>query len=80
MPTTHDIREQIQKLDEQIVSLLEERLSLYGDMKEDEDDESDSMGSTVAEWEEMADERGWNAVVMGKIGRVVEELCKSATE
>jgi hypothetical protein len=77
---THDLREQIARIDEQIVDLLAQRVSLYEEAMENAEDFASSDTDIVADWEAMADERGWSMTTMANICRWVQKLCKSGVE
>jgi len=81
MTVTHDIRDQIEKIDEQIVDLLAQRVTLMQESLEDEEPlgpETDI--DTIAQWEGMAEERDWNMTTMANICKWVLKLCRNVGE
>ena len=82
MPVAHDIQEQLSKLDQQIIALLEQRIAICGEALEEDEEAlgTEHVAEAVGEWEAAADERGWNLNVMSKLCRVIIELCKSAAQ
>jgi hypothetical protein len=78
--STHDIHEQLAKVDRQIIDLVGERMDLYR-LALEEDEEgmgTDHLGASLAEWEEAAEEKGWNPGLMSKICRGVVDICRNA--
>lgn len=77
--STHDVHDQLAKIDSQIIDLIGERMDLYRvALQEDEEGlGTDHLAEALAEWEEAAEEKGWNAGLMAKICRGVVELCRS---
>ena len=82
MTLPHDIQEQVSKIDQQIIDLLEERMSLCQEALNEDDEAlgSEYVADTVGEWEAWADEKGWNLHILGKVCRAVIELCKSVKD
>ena len=73
---TGDVRDKIEKLDEEILRLLADRVALS-----QEEDDPDVLGAeyqadVLAQWDASADEHGWNPGFTAKICRGVLELCK----
>lgn len=77
--STHDVHQDLEKIDRQIIDLISERMDLYRvAMEEDEDGLStDYTSAALADWEEAAEEKGWNAGLMAKVCRGIVDLCKS---
>jgi len=75
MMIAHDLREQIEKIDLQMLRLLQDRAKLYLDMEYDEDS-YDVSSDTVALWIEEAGESGLDEVVVEKIAKLIILLCK----
>lgn len=75
-----DIHDQLIKLDHQIMDLVAQRMDLYRiAMEEDEEGfNRDHLGESLAEWEEVAEEKGWNAGLMSKVCRGIVDLCRQA--
>jgi chorismate mutase len=82
MAISHDLRDQIDKIDQQMIDLIAERIELCQDASDEEDDifGPEYQADVIAEWEEIADEKGWNITAMGKICRGLLELCKNQAE
>ncbi len=82
MPVPSDLRGQIEKLDEQIITLLAERVTLC--QKALEEDEAAfgaaEQAETLVQWEGAADEHGLNMSLMAAICKLVLRLCKSTEE
>lgn len=76
-----DIHDHLQKIDHQIIDLIAERMDLYRvAIEEDEEGiNSDHLAESLAVWEETAEEKGWNAGLMGKVCRGIVDLCRSAS-
>lgn len=68
MVTVHDIQEQIEQLDLQMLSLLQDRVKLYAEARRDDDEPLDD-ADVLAMWIEEAGERGLDE-------GLVEKLCK----
>jgi chorismate mutase len=78
--STHDIHQDIQKIDRQIVELIAERMDLYRLAIADDEEgvtTADHVSEALADWEEAAEEKGWNAGLMSKVCRGIVDLCKS---
>jgi chorismate mutase len=77
-----DLRDQLDKLDQQIIELLAERLDLVEEAQKNDEEglSSSDVNDIVAEWEEIADEKAWNVPAMGRIARGVSDLCKPSGE
>jgi hypothetical protein len=71
MPVSHDIAEQLQKIDAQLVDLLAERVNFCRKALEEDEE---------AFWDEEADGRGLNIGVMNQICKLVLKLCKAGEE
>lgn len=80
--TAYSAKDQIEKIDQQILHLLEERHHLYEDAREQEEDlPTDSEDQEVVEqWMEDATERGLDERFVEKICRLVLGLCKKGGE
>ena len=79
MMIAHDLREQIERIDLQILHLLQDRAKLYSDMGVDEESE-DISSDTIALWIEEAGENGLDEVVVEKIAKLIILLCKRKEE
>lgn len=82
MTISHDLQEQLSKVDQKIIELLAERIALSKEALEEDEEalSSDYAADTVGEWEAAADERGWNLHTIGKVCRSIVEHCKAMTE
>ena len=80
MMATHDVQTAIQKLDEEIIRLLSERVSLYREGQEEDPDSmsAEHQADVMAHWDEAADEHGWSPAMAMKICRSITELCRQA--
>jgi len=78
--STHDVHDQLAKIDLQIIDLIDERMDLYRlALEEDEEGiNSDHLAAALAEWEEAAEEKGWSPALMAKTCRGIVELCRSS--
>ncbi|TSC57892.1 MAG: hypothetical protein Greene041619_897 [Candidatus Peregrinibacteria bacterium Greene0416_19] len=82
MPISHHLLDQIQKIDQQIINLLEQRVK-YCQEAAEEDERALSpeyLMEFMEEWNAAAEEKGWNIGIMNRIGKGVNELCRSAGE
>lgn len=76
--SSHDVHEQLQKIDSQLIELIAERMDLYRlALEEDEEGMKDHISEATAEWEEAAEEKGWNANLMARVCKGVVDLCRS---
>lgn len=82
MPVSHSLREQLIKLDQQIIDLFAERINLCQKaMEEDEGVFDDATQSEfVHEWEGMADEQGMHVGSVSAICKLVLKLCRVSAE
>ncbi len=82
MPVSHDIAEQLQKIDAQIVELFAERVNFCRKALEEDEEAFDHASNTeiIAFWDEEADGRGLNIGVMNQICKLVLKLCKAGEE
>ncbi len=82
MPVSHSLREQLVKLDQQIVDLFAERVNLCQKaMEEDEGVFDDTTQSEfVHEWEGMADEHGMHVGTVSGICKLVLKLCRVSAD
>ena len=82
MPVPSNISAQLSKIDEQMITLLDERVNLC--QKALEEDENAFNAATQAEmitaWEEAADEHGLNMAVMNHLCKLVMKLCQASGE
>ena len=82
MPVPRDIRDQLTKIDEQIIDLLSERTTLC--QKALEEDEAAfghaEQAETLSDWEGAADERGMNITTMNHLCKLVMKLCQSTEQ
>ena len=82
MSISLDLQDRITKLDQQIADLLEELVGLY--VEASEEDEAalspEARLETVAEWEAIAEEKGWPVPPVHKIASGIFELGKSMAE
>jgi chorismate mutase len=78
MIATHDVQTAIAKLDEEIIRLLAERVSLFREAQEEDPDSltPEHQSEVVAQWDEAADEHGWSPAMTAKLCRAVTDLCK----
>ncbi len=82
MAVRDDIRRQLQKIDEQIISLLAERHGLCQDALEEDHEAFDAAALTeiISDWEGGADERGLHMPTMNKLCRLCNQLCLTSGE
>ena len=80
MIVKHDVRQSISKIDEEIIRLLSERVSLTQEILEEDPDvlSAEYQTDVVAQWDEAADEHGWNPAHLAKICRGILDLSKHA--
>jgi chorismate mutase len=79
MPITQSLASQLHTIDRQIVELLAERVSLSREAMDEDSSvfSSSTQAETIADWEEMADEKGLNPGVVGLICKAAMKLCKA---
>ena len=82
MPVSHSLRQQLEKLDQQIVDLLGERVNLCQKALEEDEGVFDdaTLGEFVTEWEGMADEQGLHVPSVSGICKLVLKMCKISGE
>jgi chorismate mutase len=82
MPVSHSLREQLVKLDQQIVDLLAERVNLCQKALEEDEGVFDdaTQAEFVTEWEGMADEQGLHVPSVSGICRLVMKMCRVSGE
>lgn len=82
MTASGDLRDHLEKIDRQIIELLGERIDACEEAAEEEEEglSGESVVDMVAEWEEIADEKGWNVPAMGRIARGISDVCKAQAE
>ena len=79
MMIAHDLREQIENIDLQMLRLLQDRAKLYTDLELDEESE-DVSADTIALWIEEAGESGLDEAIVEKMAKLVILLCKRRGE
>lgn len=75
---TGDVRDKIEKIDEEILRLLADRVSLCQEAHE-EDAEllgPEYQADTIAHFDAAADEHGWNPAPATRVCRSILELCR----
>lgn len=79
MPITQSLASQLHTIDRQIVELLAERVSISREALDEDSNvfSASTQNEIIADWEEMADEKGLNPGVVGLIGRAAMKLCKA---
>lgn len=77
--TTHDLTEQIEQLDLQILNLVSDRVRLYRQLTNDGEDEVDD-SDALAMWIEEATEKGLDEALVEKLAKVVIVLGKRSEE
>lgn len=79
---SHDTLREIEKIDEQMIDLLSQRMMLCQEALEEDEDAlgAEYHATVISHWEGAADERGWSTAVLGKICRAVMEFCKTGGE
>ncbi|MBI1813002.1 chorismate mutase [Candidatus Peregrinibacteria bacterium] len=79
---THDLRDHLKKIDRQIFDLIAERVARCQEAKEQDEEtfDAESQTDTIAEWEEMADEKGWNLSTVNRIAKGILDVCKSGND
>lgn len=82
MAVSHDLRSQLEKIDLQILDLLEQRVSLCQELLEEDEDAvtPEYQADMLAAWEEAADERGWSLGALMKVWKGIVDLCKTMAE
>ncbi len=82
MPVSHSLREQLMKLDQQIVDLLAERVNLCQKALEEDEGVFDdaTQAEFISEWEGMADEQGLHVSSVSGICRLVMKMCRVSGE
>jgi chorismate mutase len=70
------------KIDEQLIDLLTERLTLCQKALEEDEEALGSayQAETLTDWEGAADERGLNMATMNHLCKMVIKLCQSTEE
>lgn len=76
MMTLVDIKEQLEQLDLQIITLLEERIRVCSGQNLDADEEME----IVSMWLEEAAERGLDEARMEKVGKLVVAMARNRQE
>lgn len=79
MTTFHEIQDQVEAIDIQIISLLTDRAKLYSGLDPNEID-ADVLADTVALWIEEAGERGLPESVMEKMAKLAVVSSKRIEE
>jgi chorismate mutase len=66
MPVSQDIRQQLLKIDEQLIDILAERVNICQKAMEEDEDAFNpaTQAEIISDWEAAADERGLNVVTM----------------
>ncbi len=82
MPVPHDIQDQLQKIDEQLIDLLAERVNFCKRALEEDEEAfgSASQAETITYWEEEADARGLSLGGMNQLCKMVMKLCRNTEE
>ncbi len=82
MPVSHSLREQLEKLDQQIVDLLAERVNLCQKALEEDEGVFDdaTQAEFINEWEGMADEQGLHVPSVSGICRLVMKMSRVSGE
>jgi len=76
-----DTRLQLEKLDQQIIQLLEERVQLCIEARERQESmDTDSEAEELSLWMEEAADRGLDEQIVEKIGRLTQRLCRTEEE
>jgi chorismate mutase len=80
MTALHDAHHKIEKIDEEIIRLLSDRVTLCHDLLEED---SEALGAeyqadVLAQFDAAADEHGWSVVAAMKTCRGILEMCKQA--
>lgn len=79
MTTVSEAQEQLEKVDRQILTLLDERVSLMEELHDhDASDPRELEEEAVSFWAEEATDRGLDETDIEKIARVVVKLRKAA--
>jgi chorismate mutase len=81
MVVLHDIRSQIEKTDQQILDLLEQRVSLWRSLAEEgevEFPDREGESEAIAMWVEEAADRGLDEIAVERVCRTVLGLCRRA--
>ena len=76
MMTLVDILEELQKIDQDIINLLEQRSRLCADHRLDADEEAEILSL----WLEEGAEKGLDEVRIEKIAKVVISMCRGSRE
>lgn len=76
MMTLVDIQEQLEKVDAQIITLLEERMHICEGHSLDADEEVE----LLSVWLEEAADKGLDEAKMEKIGKFVIAMCRGSVE
>lgn len=77
-----NLAERIESIDRQIADLIAERMGLFQDAV-DEDEEAlstDNLTSVLEMWDEMADELGWSPPIAQRTCKALNDLCKAGEE
>ncbi len=82
MPVPSDIVSQLSKIDEQIITLLAERVNVCRKAVEEDEQAFNAGAQTeiIAAWEEAADEHGLNMGVKHHLCKLIIKLCQVAEE
>lgn len=78
MTPAHELQEQIEKLDRQILRLFRDRTHLCMDLDSQEDQLSDE--DTILFWSEEAIDQEMDEEIVEKIAKLVTRLCKKVEE
>ena len=77
---TGDVRDKIAQIDEELIQLLAERRALCQEAQEEDPDilGDEAQTDVHAQWDEAADEHGWNPPILARICKAIIDLCRSA--
>lgn len=78
MTPAHELQEQIEKLDRQILRLFRDRTHLCMDLDNQEDQLSDE--DTILFWSEEAIDQEMDEEIVEKIAKLVTRLCQKVEE
>lgn len=82
MPIAQDIRHQLQKVDEQLIDLLSERVTLCQKALEEDEHAFGSavQAETISDWEGFADEKGLHPLLMNQLCKLVMKISQTTEE
>ena len=82
MAITQDTRQQVRKIDDQIIGLLAQRVNACRKVLEEDEEglAAEDLAEIVSHWVGEGEERGLNIGVMSSLAKMTIKLCQVAEE